>query len=51
MEATMLEALWLDTLAWWPAVPPAFAFLQALPFAVAALGLVADCVRRRCGRA
>lgn len=47
----MLETLWLDTLAWWATVPPAFAFLLALPLGVAALGLVADCVRRRCGRA
>lgn len=37
----MLQDLWLDMAAWWDSVPPEFAFLLALPFAVAAIGLMA----------
>jgi len=33
---------WNDLTSWWATVPPEFAFLLALPFAVAALGLWAD---------
>lgn len=36
--------------AWWVTVPASFAFLLALPFAVAAAGLLAETVRRRRGR-
>ena len=36
--------------AWWQTVTPEFAFLLALPFAVAAAGFVGDRVRRRHGR-
>ncbi|MBL8346906.1 MAG: hypothetical protein JNN03_15810 [Rubrivivax sp.] len=42
----MLNDLWLDMAAWWATVPPEFAFLFALPFAVAAAGLGADRLRR-----
>lgn len=46
----MLESAWSDWTSWWATVPPEFAFLLALPFAVAALGLVAGCARRHLGR-
>ena len=46
----MLATFWIDWTAWWDTVPPEFAFLLALPFAVAAVGLAADCVRGRRGR-
>lgn len=36
--------------AWWVTVPASFAFLLALPFAVAAAGLLGDTIRRRCRR-
>ena len=42
----MLEAFILDCMAWWETVPPAFAFLMALPFLVAAVALLADHDRR-----
>jgi hypothetical protein len=32
---------------WWAGVSPEFAFLLALPFAVAALGLLSEAVRTR----
>lgn len=32
---------------WWATVPPEFAFLLALPFVVAAIGLGADTIRGR----
>lgn len=38
----MLHDLWTDLEAWWATVPPEFAFLLALPFGVALLGLAAD---------
>lgn len=38
----MLHAAWTELAAWWTTVPPEFAFLLGLPFAVAALGLWAD---------
>lgn len=43
----MSEAALVSWSAWWDSVPPDFAFLLALPFAVAALGLLGDAVRRR----
>jgi hypothetical protein len=43
----MLKNFSADWMAWWETVTPEFAFLLALPFAVAAVGLAADCVRRR----
>lgn len=33
---------------WWESVPASFAFLLMIPFAVAAIGLLGDAVRRRC---
>lgn len=42
----MLHDLWLDMVAWWDSVPPEFAFLLALPFGVAAIGLAAGRQRR-----
>jgi membrane protein required for beta-lactamase induction len=47
MESTMIDRLWNDIVAWWATVPPDFAFLLMLPFAVAALGIGADAWRRR----
>ena len=38
----MMHTAWTDLAAWWATVPPEFAFLLGLPFAVAALGLWAD---------
>lgn len=35
---------WTD---WWASVPPYFAFLLGLPFAIAALAFLADAIRRR----
>lgn len=35
---------WAD---WWASVPPYFAFLLGLPFAIAALAFLADAIRRR----
>ncbi len=35
---------------WWATVPPSFAFLLALPFAVAAAALLGDAIRRACSR-
>jgi len=44
----MLDDALASWSAWWDTVPPHFAFLLALPFAVAAAGLLGDAVRRRC---
>jgi hypothetical protein len=41
----MLAAFWADCAAWWAGVPREFAFLLALPFAVAAAAFVAEWVR------
>jgi hypothetical protein len=46
----MLDAALASWSAWWDTVTPSFAFLLALPFAVAAAGLLGDAVRRRCRR-
>jgi hypothetical protein len=46
----MLASIWSDWVAWWRTVTPGFAFLLALPFLVGLAGLVADCIRRRCGK-
>jgi hypothetical protein len=46
----MLASLLSDLSAWWQTVPRDFAFLLALPFLVAAAGLIADLVRRRTRR-
>ena len=46
----MLASVVSELVAWWHTVPRDFAFLLALPFAVAALALTADFVRRRTGR-
>ena len=35
---------WAD---WWASVPPYFAFLVGLPFAIAALVFVVDAIRKR----
>lgn len=43
----MLDAALVSWSAWWDTVTPSFAFLLALPFAVAAAGLLGDAVRRR----
>lgn len=43
----MPESLLTDVFAWWQELTPGFAFLQMLPFAVAALALLADRWRRR----
>jgi len=42
VRTTLLD----DLAAWWSTVSPEFAFLLALPFAVAVLGIAADCIRR-----
>jgi hypothetical protein len=42
----MLDKLLADWSAWWATVPPDFVFLLALPFVVAAAGIV----RERVGR-
>jgi hypothetical protein len=49
-EGAVLHALWLEWLAWWSTLPPEFAFLLVLPFAVGAIGLIGDAWRRRRGR-
>ena len=36
----------IDWAAWWATVTPGFAFLLALPFGVAVLGLLSEWVRR-----
>jgi hypothetical protein len=38
----MLDTALTSWSAWWQSVPPTFAFLLALPFAVAAAGLLAE---------
>ena len=43
----MFDAARASWSAWWDTVPPSFAFLLALPFGVAALGLIGDAARRR----
>jgi hypothetical protein len=44
----MPDADWMSAwTTWWATVPVEFAFLLALPFGVAALGLLAEEVRRR----
>lgn len=45
----MLDAALASWSAWWANVTPSFAFLLALPFIVAAAGLISDAVRSRCG--
>lgn len=46
----MLDAALASWSAWWDTVPPSFAFLLALPFAVAAAGLLGAAARRRCSK-
>ena len=46
-EGVMLKDFWLDLIAWWATVTPEFAFLLALPFGVAAIGLAGEAWRRR----
>jgi hypothetical protein len=41
MKITSLD----DFAAWWATVSPEFAFLLALPFAVAAVAFAANCIR------
>jgi len=43
----MLDTLWQEWTAWWAALTPEFAFLLALPFAVASLGLLREWFCRR----
>ncbi|MFO1327052.1 MAG: hypothetical protein U1F56_06815 [Rubrivivax sp.] len=43
----MIDSALASWAAWWDTVPPAFAFLLALPVLVAAAGLIGDSVRRR----
>lgn len=43
----MMARLTADLGSWWATVTPEFAFLLALPFVVALVGIIADCVRRR----
>lgn len=45
----MLDAALASWSAWWDTVTPSFAFLLALPFMVAAVGLIGDALRRRRG--
>lgn len=42
----MLNAALMSWSDWWQGVPPTFAFLLALPFAVAAAGLLAEGLRK-----
>ena len=42
----MFETLWIDWTAWWSSVTPGFGFLLALPFAVVAVALLGDLLRR-----
>lgn len=46
----MIDRFLSDLAAWWATVPPDFAFLLALPFVVAALGIGADRWRTRRAR-
>jgi hypothetical protein len=47
----MLEAFWLNMAAWWETVTSEFAFMLALPLAVAVVACVGECVRHcRSGR-
>jgi hypothetical protein len=41
-KMTMLDKIWVDWVAWWATVTPEFAFLLALPFVVAVIGLLAE---------
>lgn len=43
----MLDAALASWSAWWATVTPSFALLLALPFLVAAAGLLADVIRRK----
>ncbi len=43
----MPQSFWMESTAWWDTVPPEFAFLLGLPFAIAALALFGNAVRRR----
>jgi hypothetical protein len=49
-EATMLQHVFEETVAWFASLSPEFAFLLALPFLIAIAAFVADGVRRRYGR-
>lgn len=42
----MKQDWWQDWLTWWATVPSEFVLLLALPFVVAAAGLLADRCRR-----
>lgn len=46
----MLGNFWIEWSAWWASVTPEFAFLLALPFGVAAVGLAGDAWRRHRAR-
>lgn len=46
----MLDAAIASWSAWWETVTPSFAFLLALPFAVAVVALMGDAARRHCRR-
>ncbi len=46
----MLDTFLSGWQAWWDTVTPEFAFLLALPFGVAGLGLMAHAIRHRRGR-
>lgn len=46
----MLHAALATWSAWWDTVPPLFAFMLMLPFAVAALGLLGGALRQRLRR-
>jgi len=46
----MLDAALASWSTWWDTVTPSFAFLLALPFALAAASLLGGAVRRRCRR-
>lgn len=46
----MLKNLIVDLSEWWATVAPEFAFLLALPFAIAAAGLLGDAICRSRGK-
>ncbi|MBU6483595.1 MAG: hypothetical protein KGR23_02220 [Betaproteobacteria bacterium] len=43
----MIRDWWQDWLAWWETVSPEFAFLLALPFAIAVASAIGECCRRK----
>jgi len=46
----MIQTFWVEWVEWWAAIDPAFAFLMAMPFGIAAAALAADGIKNYLSR-